>query len=98
MRLAAVSPRVFPVIPHQTGRDIEHIGDYQFWIEGTLELMRRCDVVFAIRGWTNSKGAVGEVQEANRLGIPVIDGDPPGTFEEAAQELVEAGLARVQAA
>lgn len=72
VQLAAVSPQVFPVIPHQTGRDIEHIGDYQFWIEGTLELMRRCDAVMMVHGWQTSKGAVAERRVALQRGIPVI--------------------------
>lgn len=70
--LAGCGPTVFPVVPHQTGRDMEDIGDYEYWCEATLELMRRCDVVYAMQGWENSKGARGEVAEANKLGIPVI--------------------------
>jgi len=70
--LAKCGPTVFPVVPHQTGRDMEDIGDYEYWCEATLELMRRCDVVYAMQGWENSKGARGEVAEANKLGIPVI--------------------------
>ena len=72
VELAKCGPTVFPVVPHQTGRDMEDIGDYEYWCEATLELMRRCDVVYAMQGWENSKGARGEVAEANKLGIPVI--------------------------
>jgi hypothetical protein len=73
--LAKCGPNIFPVIPHQTGRDIEHIGDYRFWIEGTVELMRRCDVVYVCPGWEGSRGTLGEIAEAERLGIPVIRND-----------------------
>lgn len=75
VQLAACGKNVFPVIPHQTGRDIEHIGDYEYWIAGTLELMRRCDVVYACPGWETSKGTLAELAEAERLGIPVIRND-----------------------
>ena len=70
--LARCGSNVFPVVPHQTGRDMEDIGDYEYWCEATLELMRRCDVVYAMQGWEGSKGARGEIAEANKLGIPVI--------------------------
>lgn len=73
VQLAAVDPCVFPVIPHQVGRDIEHIGNYEYWIDGTLELMRRCDAVFMVPGWELSKGADAELKEATRLDIPSFD-------------------------
>lgn len=72
VELAKCGPTVGPIIPHQLGRGIEVIGDYEYWCELTLELMRRCDVVYAMQGWEGSKGARGEVAEANKLGIPVI--------------------------
>jgi hypothetical protein len=72
VQLAKCGPTVGPIVPHQLGRDIEVIGDYEYWCEVTLELMRRCDVVFAMPNWKNSKGACGEIAEAERLGILVI--------------------------
>ncbi len=65
-------PIVFPVIPHQTGRDIEHIGDYAFWIAGTLELMKRCDAVLTLPRWEHSRGAMSEVRTADRMPLPVF--------------------------
>jgi hypothetical protein len=64
--------KAFPIVPHQTGRDIEHIGDYKFWIAGTLELMRRCDAVLALPRWGESRGARAEVRDADRRGLPVF--------------------------
>lgn len=71
-RAVAEVPGLFPVVPHQLGIGIEEVGDYAYWIEATLEVMRRCDAVYAIPGWEKSKGAVGEVKEAKRLGLPVL--------------------------
>ena len=51
--------------------DFPGIGDDKFWIEGTIELMRRCDAVVMVDGWQFSQGATGELEEARRLGIPV---------------------------
>jgi hypothetical protein len=66
------------LIPPVPAVRAEGIGDYEYWCEATLELMRRCDVVYAMQGWENSKGARGEVAEANKLGIPVIYHDLAG--------------------
>jgi len=51
--------------------DFPGVTDDQFWIDGTLELMRRCDMVVMVDGWQYSTGATGELEEAKRLGIPV---------------------------
>lgn len=65
----------FPVMPTVNtahfDHDFPHIQDDEFWLAGTLELMRRCDAVVLVDGWTESAGALGEVAEAKRLGIPV---------------------------
>lgn len=63
-----------PVVPHSNTShpDYEHVQPYQFWIESTLELMRRCNAVVLVAGWEESSGARGEVAEAQRLGLPVF--------------------------
>lgn len=43
---------------------------YEYWIEYSMQLLRRCDVVFRMPG--ESKGVDAEVAEARRLGIPVM--------------------------
>ena len=62
----------FPITPHQIGRNIENIGDYLFWIAGTLDLALRCDAIYAVPGWEKSKGAVGEIRAADRDRLPVF--------------------------
>ena len=42
------------------------------WMGCDLEIVRRCDAVLVIEGWKNSEGARGEVDEAVRLGLPVL--------------------------
>ena len=41
-------------------------------LEGTLELMRRCDAVLLVSNWRDSIGARLEVEEAARIGRPVF--------------------------
>lgn len=50
----------YPVIPHaNTAHPLfEKIQPYQFWIEGTIELMRRaCDAMILVPKWETSSGA-----------------------------------------
>lgn len=63
-----------PVIPHSNTAHpfFEAAQPYQFWIEGTLELLRRSDAVVLTSDWERSSGARGEVAEAQRLGKPVF--------------------------
>jgi hypothetical protein len=46
------------------------------WLDGDLEIMKRCDVVVAMPTWKNSLGAVNEIRIAIELGIPVIYESP----------------------
>jgi len=75
VQLAACGKNVFPVIPHKLGGPAENGIDEAGMYAGTLELMRRCDVVYACPGWETSKGTLAELAEAERLGIPVIRND-----------------------
>lgn len=80
MRVAIMG--AMPQIPHaNTGyAHFVRIGTDRFWLEGTKELMRRAGAVWVfneedISGPFPSAGTVGEVEEANRLGIPVFYGE-----------------------
>jgi hypothetical protein len=60
-----------PLCPHKNTEHFDGLLTAEFWLEGTLELMRRCDAVVLVPGWETSEGTKGEIAEANRLGIPV---------------------------
>lgn len=67
----------YPVMPQANTRSFVGEQTPEFWYEATLELMRRCDGVLAIRvssttGET-SKGVAAELQEAHKLGMPTLD-------------------------
>lgn len=73
---------IVPIIPHTMYRHFDGELTDDFWLKGTLELMRRCDAAVFIPGWHLSSGAVGEHKEAQRIGMPTFDLETgPLTFE-----------------
>lgn len=42
------------------------------WIEGDLEMVRRCDGLVLLPGWQHSAGALGEREEAERNALAVF--------------------------
>lgn len=80
-RVAAAHPLLFPVVPHQLNAGLESVGDYEWWLAGTLELMRRCDAVVMVPGWESSRGACAEREEAIQRGMPIFDAESVGCAE-----------------
>ena len=73
-----------PLIPHSNTQPFDGTLQDQFWLDGTLELLHRCDAVMTVSNWVHSKGAKDEVSEAvENLGIPVFH-----RFEELTEWLV----------
>jgi hypothetical protein len=62
----------YPVIPHSNTAHFDGLAPDELWLDGTLELLRRCDAVALVEGWGRSSGARGEVREADRRGIPIF--------------------------
>jgi len=47
-------------------------GDSSIWLDGDLEILRRCDAIFMLNGWTNSEGARKEFELACELRLGVF--------------------------
>jgi hypothetical protein len=62
-----------PLCPHTNTRYFDGLLNDKFWLDGTLELLRRCDAVVLVRGWKDSHGARAEMEEAQRLSIPIYE-------------------------
>lgn len=61
-----------PLMPHPMTRFFDGTMTDQFWIDVTLDLMRRCDAICVARHWEESVGTKGEIEEAKRLGMPLF--------------------------
>jgi nucleoside 2-deoxyribosyltransferase len=42
-----------------------------FWLQTTLNLLRRCDAVVLVPGWEKSQGTLAEIEYAESVGMPV---------------------------
>jgi hypothetical protein len=62
-----------PMIPHANTRFFHGQGPDLFWLEGTLELLRRCDAMILTPDWRRSTGASVERLEALKRGIHVFE-------------------------
>ena len=45
--------------------------DYEQYMKFDLKILGICDVIYAIPGWTDSKGSLREIDEAKKLNIPI---------------------------
>ncbi len=62
-----------PLIPHANTANFHGEGSDQVWLDGTLELLRRCDAAVFIPGWPASSGSRNEFEEAKRQFMPTLD-------------------------
>jgi nucleoside 2-deoxyribosyltransferase len=79
---------MMPLCPHKNTAHMEGLADDQFFLAGTLELMRRCDAVLLVPNWRDSAGARAEAAEAERMGLPVF-GDFPTPRIDAVNAAME---------
>lgn len=73
------------ICPHKNTAGYQHAEDvpYETWIEGDLEILRRCDAICMLPGWENSPGARQELALAEELDMDVLVYDPIGQIRAA---------------
>lgn len=62
-----------PLIPHMNGAFMDGLQTDEFWLDGTLELMKRCDAIYLLDNWQDSEGARNEWRVAQELNIPLYE-------------------------
>ena len=61
------------ICPHKNTALFGGAAPDELWLEGDLEILRRCDAVLCTDDWQRSVGACGEVGLARSLEIPVFE-------------------------
>lgn len=62
------------ICPHKNTHGFNGYLPDNTWIEGDLEIIRRCDAICMIVGWEKSAGAQMEYQLAVELNMPIYYG------------------------
>jgi|LGVE01.1.fsa_nt_gb hypothetical protein len=60
------------ICSHKNTALMDGACDSYVWLEGGLELLRRCDAVVVLPDWESSSDSCWEVAEARDCGIPVF--------------------------
>jgi hypothetical protein len=60
----------YPVIPHTMTAEFDKQLTDQFWLDGTMELLKRCDAIVCSENWEWSKGAQAELGWARGAKLP----------------------------
>lgn len=101
--LAVAQAGAYPVIPHTMTADFDKQLTDEFWLDGTMELLRRCDAIFLSSRWKLSRGAIAERAEAIDRDLPVFEEILPWTLLTAwvvawvaNRERAAQGLAKVR--
>lgn len=61
---------VYPMIPHSNTAHMDGIADDEVFLEGTMEMLRRCDGALFIPRWEQSSGARAEQDLCLTMCIP----------------------------
>lgn len=64
----------YPIMPHTMTAEFDRLLDDQFWLDGTLELLTRCDALVLLPTWKSSSGARAEQAWAAEVGMPTFAG------------------------
>lgn len=90
-----------PIIPHANTGHLDEtlpgVSD-EFWLDSTMELLRRADAVVLVPGWEISSGTHAEIREAEARGIPIFNSmnDLPSAQRFVDDRSNEPGKARSQ--
>lgn len=75
--LAVAEAGAMPMVPHKNTEHYDKLLTDHFWLDGTMELLRRCDAIYVFDDLhlQTSEGTRAEVAEAKLRGLPVLIGE-----------------------
>jgi len=60
------------ICPHTNTGYMDGACNDSVWLEGDIEILRRCDIIVMMPDWQSSEGAVAEWQEAVKCKLEII--------------------------
>ena len=61
----------YALCPHTNTANFDGELPDEVFLEGALELLRRCDAIVLVDGWEDSEGTIGEIAEASKRGMKI---------------------------
>ena len=58
--------------PHKNTAHFDGLVPDSIWLEANLEILRRCDAIYMMKGHDSSLGAMQELKLAQDLGLPIL--------------------------
>jgi len=60
------------ICPHKNTALFGGLAPEQVWLDGDMEILKRCDLIVMIPGWESSEGAKAEHRAALHMGMDII--------------------------
>lgn len=58
--------------PHKNTAHFGGLCKDRVWLDGDIELLKRCDAIFMLKNWEQSKGATRELEIAKQLNKDIL--------------------------
>lgn len=62
------------ICPHLNTAHFDGLCPDEVWLDGDLEIMKRCDAVYFLDNWIDSEGAIKEMEIARQIGLTIMLG------------------------
>jgi hypothetical protein len=66
------------ICPHKNTEFFDGLAPDSIWLDGDLEILKRCDTIVIMSSWKDSSGATNELNLAQQLGKEIIYVDVNG--------------------
>ncbi len=60
------------ICPHSNTAYFDDYCDEDVWLKGDIEILKRCDAIYMLKGWETSEGSKKEYNIAIEMGLEII--------------------------
>ena len=60
------------ICPHMNSARMDGECPDDYFLEGDLEILKRCDIIYMLKNWESSRGASAELKLAKEIGLEVV--------------------------
>jgi len=60
------------ICPHKNTALFDGSAPDKVWLDGDLEILKRCDIIVMMKGWEKSSGSIAELKLAKELKLEII--------------------------